>query len=340
MRLVESKAEYIPQEEGLEGIYKQIELAGRTCYKSTDKITEDSAKPFVDRMIKSRHFAMLEHGTVYLKVPEAYQDKKDKSIFPSGRAVSTAMYPWLNTPYCRINTVPSEEYHNTYDAYITTNLRYIWEHELGDMQGIHNEFLTYMCEPTEYHEKRYTFRCITSIGVTREMNRHRVNSIAEQSTRYCNYSKDRFGGEVTFCIPDWIDLPEGKAYYHDGINYRAGVKEENPYDFVSINPASLGDEKKAIQYTYWLNALKHCEEEYFFLLKSGWQPQQAREVLPLCTATEIVHTAFASDWKHFFDLRYFGTTGKPHPNMEQLATLMKEEAEKHGIWNEISNSNK
>lgn len=170
------------------------------------------------------------------------------------------------------------------------------------------------------------------------MNRHRVNSIAEQSTRYCNYSKNKFGGEVTCCIPNWIDLPEGKAYYHDGINYRAGVKEEDPYDFVSINPTSLGDEKKATQYTYWLNALKHCEEEYFFLLKSGWQPQQAREVLPLCTAAEAVYTAFASDWKHFFDLRYFGTTGKPHPNMLQLATLMKEEAEKHGVWNEISNS--
>ena len=303
MKLIKPKAELLIQPEGLEGIYKQIEKCGRTCYRSEDKITEDSAKPFVDRMIKSRHFAMLEHGTVYLRVPEAYEDKKDKSIFPSGRAVSTAMYPWLNTPYCRINTVPSEEYPNTYDAYITTNLRYIWEHELGDMQGIHNEFLMYMCKPTEFHEKRYTFRCITSIGVTREMNRHRVNSIAEQSTRYCNYSKDKFGGEITFCIPKWYD--------------------EHKYDSYKMNEFD--------------KYLKQAEDLYMFYVNCGMQPQEAREVLPLCTATEIVHTAFASDWRHFFDLRYFGTTGKPHPNMLQLATLMKEEAEKHGIWNEISN---
>ncbi len=338
MKLIKPKAELLIQPNGLEGIYKQIELAGRTCYESTDKITEDSAKPFVDRMIKSRHFAMLEHGTVYLKIICAYQDKENRSIFPSGRAVSTAMYPWLNTPYCRINTVPSEEYPNTYDAYITTNLRYIWEHELGDMQGIHNEFLMHMCEPTEYHEKRYTFRCITSIGVTREMNRHRVNSIAEQSTRYCNYSKDKFGGEITFCIPSWLNIPESNAYWADGLNYRIqpnDLSKESysvrPNDYFTLEEAKICD--------LWLDSLAVSENNYMELLKQGWQPQQAREVLPLCTATEIVHTAFASDWKHFFDLRYFGTTGKPHPNMLQLATLMKEEADKHGIWNEISNSN-
>ena len=317
MKLIKPKAELLIQSDGLDGIYKQIELAGRTCYKSTDKITEDSAKPFVDRMILSNHTAMLEHGTVYLFIPEKEYDKQ------------LSLYSYGVKACERYGRIHFEEG----GVYVTTNYRVIVEHNLYYL-------LDFICKPTEFHEKRYTFRCITSIGVTREMNRHRVNSIAEQSTRYCNYSKEKFGGEITFCIPDWIDLPEGKAYYHDGINYRAGVKEEDPYDFVSINPTSLGDEKKAIQYTYWLNTLKHCEEEYFFLLKSGWQPQQAREVLPLCTATEIIHTAFASDWRHFFDLRYFGTTGKPHPNMHQLATLMKEEAEKHGIWNEISNLNK
>ena len=69
MKLIDSKVELLPQPAGLEGIYKQIEIAGRTCYKSEDKITPDSAKEFVDRMIKNGHTAMLEHGTVYLKVP-------------------------------------------------------------------------------------------------------------------------------------------------------------------------------------------------------------------------------------------------------------------------------
>ena len=174
MKLIESKAEYIPQEEGLEGIYKQIELAGRTAYHSQDKITPTSAGDFVDRMIKSRHGAALEHGAVYLKVEEAYAVNKPKDIFSSGQAVSTEMYPWLNTPYCKINKIPSKEYSNVYDAYITTNLRYIWEKELGDLQGIHNEFLTHRCSPTEFHEKRYTMRFTCSRAIANELVRHKL----------------------------------------------------------------------------------------------------------------------------------------------------------------------
>lgn len=83
MRLIESKAEFIPQQEGLEGVYKQIEICGRTCYKSEDKITEDSAKGFVERMIKSNHTAMLEQGTVYLKIPiEEYEKNYKNKYFP------------------------------------------------------------------------------------------------------------------------------------------------------------------------------------------------------------------------------------------------------------------
>ena len=83
----------------------------------------------------------------------------------------------------------------------------------------------------------------------------------------------------------------------------------------------------------------YAEKQYFQLLELGWKPQQAREVLPLCTATEIIHTAFVSDWKHFFDLRYFGTTGAPHPNMVELTGLMAKEADKYGIWKELCNQN-
>lgn len=81
MKLIKPKAELLLQQPGLEGVYKQIELAGRTCYKSTDKITEDSAKPFVDRMINSNHLAMLEHGTVYLKIPIQEYEKVYKNKY-------------------------------------------------------------------------------------------------------------------------------------------------------------------------------------------------------------------------------------------------------------------
>lgn len=135
MKLIESKVEVIEQQPGLDGVYKQIELAGRTCYKSEDKITEDSAKEFVDRMIKSKHGAMLEHGTVYLKLqnPTHYlfysQNKYTKTNFVEGR------------------------------YYITTNLRVLVENNwLDDLQ--------YICEPTEHHEKRITARFTCDRGVS------------------------------------------------------------------------------------------------------------------------------------------------------------------------------
>ena len=294
MKLIKPKAELLLQQPGLEGVYKQIELAGRTCYKSTDKITEDSAKPFVDRMINSNHLAMLEHGTVYLKITP--KNKSEIDIIDSYK-----------------NRYSKVVYDSKGNVYITTNLRVLKENGWLDD-------LKYICEPTEYHEKRYTFRLITSIGVTRELNRHRVHSIAEQSTRYCNYSKDKFGGEVTFCIPSWLDLDEGS---YEWLDYYGD-------EFRVVDLSSPMED----QFMAYLFA---ASNQYIELVDQGWQPQQAREVLPLCTATEIIHTAFASDWKHFFDLRYFGTTGKPHPNMVELSTLMIKEAEKYNILTDISN---
>lgn len=306
MRLIKPKAELLLQQPGLEGVYKQIELAGRTCYKSTDKITENSAKPFVDRMINSKHLAMLEHGTVYLII-------KWWHIFK--------FFKYLLNPYSKIRKF----------KYITTNLRVIKEHNWDND-------LKYICEPTEYHERRYTFKLITSIGVTRELNRHRVNSIAEQSTRYCNYSKDKFGREITFCIPSWINIPESSAFWADGLNYRIQPNDNLSVEaIIPVRPNEYFTTEEAMVCSLWLHSLEVSENDYMELLKLGWQPQQAREVLSLCTATEIIHTAFASDWKHFFDLRYFGTTGKPHPNMVELSTLIKEEAERNQIWNNISN---
>lgn len=262
-----------------------IELAGRTCYKSADKITEDSAKPFVDRMIASHHTAMLEHGTVYL-----YDKNWNGSPLEKYKRNKYSKYSdnYLEKEVCQGDT----DY--LYEYFVTTNLRVLVENNWLDD-------LKYVCDPTEFHEMRYSFKLTTSIGVTRELNRHRVNSIAEQSTRYCNYSKDKFGGEITFCIPKWYD--------------------EHKYDSYKMNEFD--------------KYLKQAEDLYMFYVDCGMQPQEAREVLPLCTATEIVHTAFASDWRHFFDLRLFGKTGAPHPNMLQLATLMKEEAEKQDIWNDI-----
>lgn len=276
MKLINPSVELITQTPGLEGIYKQVERVGRVCYKSEDKITEDSAKPFVERMIKSQHLAMLEHGTVYL----AASDDSEDLIF----------WKVANSPYSKVICNDRANM-----LYVTTNLRVIAE--LNAWEVIDK----YLCEPTELHIKRICLKFITSIGVSREFNRHRVASVAEQSTRYCNYSKEKFGGEVTFVKPVWSKLPVGQY----------GIKQGYPEEY---HKCGFSDRR-------FINYLLDAEYFYLDYTKDGWQSQQARETLPLATATEVVYTAFEDDWEHFFDLRYRGTTGLPHPNAQQVATM-------------------
>ena len=162
MKLIESKAELVLQQEGLEGVYKQIEFCGRTCYKSEDKITETSAKEFVDRMIKSGHGAMLEHGTIYLKFTAITHS--------FGRGYLGGL-KYRDNLYSKV--VLSKE---DTTQYVTTNLRVLVEN--GWLED-----LKYICKPTQYHEKRYTMRFVTDRGVSHELVRHRVFSFAQESTR-------------------------------------------------------------------------------------------------------------------------------------------------------------
>jgi thymidylate synthase (FAD) len=191
MKLIESKVELIEQQPGLEGIYKQIELAGRTCYKSEDKITEDSAKEFVDRMIKSKHGAMLEHGTVYLKVNVKYDNEEKCWPIPQN------FFPFFfeKNKYSKVRKVEAED---VCSWYVTTNMRVIVENDLFDC-------LEFVCEPTEMHEKRITARFTCDRGVSHEIVRHRVMSFAQESQRYVGYDKEKFGSGVTFIKPHWYD---------------------------------------------------------------------------------------------------------------------------------------
>ena len=332
MRLIKPSFEIIEQQSGLDGLYKQIELAGRTCYKSEDRITENSAKEFVDRMIKSGHGAMLEHGTVYLKFIGEGLDYDLGSRFDDFPQYHYSVQKYINNKY---SVVKEDE--ETGDMYVTTNYRVLVENGwLDDLE--------YICEPTKYHEKRVCVRFICDRGVSHEYVRHRVFSFAQESTRYCNYSKDKFGNELTFIIPCWLDIPEGKAYFHDGINYRVGVTEENIFG-ESVNPKSWVDKNNNyLEVQDYLYALDIAERSYFRLMdkwenkipdkryKTGfkgnpWTPQQARAVLPNALKTELVMTGFVSDWKNFFRLR---CDSAAHPSARELAVPLKEEFIKRG----------
>lgn len=282
MKLIKPYFEIWEQPAGLEGVYKQIERVGRVCYKSEDKITEGSAKPFVDRMIKSGHGAMLEHGTVYLFCPtEEYVDSNGDVQYYN------PLEKYQNNNYSAL--VDSNE-----GIYVTTNLRVLVENGwMSDLQ--------YLCEPTEFHEKRITVHFVCDRGVSHEFVRHRVMSFAQESTRYCNYSKDKFDNQVTFVIPNWCNsLIEGS---------------EQKYFTFEINRDEI----------VFMDALQNAQNSYLSLLKLGWKPQEARAILPNSLKTELVVTGFTSDWNHFFDLRARGTTGAPHPQAKELAEpLMRE----------------
>ena len=174
MKLIESSVQIIKEKDP----YKMIELAGRTCYKSEDKITEDSAKEFVDRMIKLGHGAMLEHGTIYLTIAKTAMNIGDPVFY-------------IRNKYSKVNE-------DDLFYYITTNMRVIVENNrLDDLQ--------YQVEPTEYHEKRITAKFICDRGVSHEFVRHRVFSFAQESQRYCAYNKDKFNNEITIVKPHWWD---------------------------------------------------------------------------------------------------------------------------------------
>ena len=282
MRLIKPSFEIKEQESGVSGIYKQIEWAGRHCYKSLDKITETSAKEFVDRMISSKHYAMLEHGTVYFNIPinvdEAGNFLDEISIWTKCRLVESEKGNWWA---------------------ITTNLRVMAEHFAPEY--IEDLIEKYLCEPTEYHEKRITVKFVTDQGILREFTRHRVMSFAVESTRYCNYSKDKFNNEITYIIPNWCtNIKEGNT---SKIDLLTGCR-----DLTTSEVA-------------FLKVLEENEDYYFVLLNLGWKPQQARNILSLATKCDIVMTGFVSDWKHFFELR---DAGSAHPQARELAQPLHE----------------
>lgn len=284
MKIQNPQYEIWMQNPGELGIYQQIERAGRVCYKSENNTTENSAKPFVGRMIEHEHFAMLEHGTVYMTCNHG-----ELPLYASNK-------------FSHVNTIDGKDY-------ITTNLRVMAENKTLEDLKYRTDF------KKGNHELRITVHFTTQIAITREYNRHRANSMAEQSTRYCNYTKNKFGSEISINLPTWVkgDLETNDEKF---VELCEDVANEETNDWTPIDA--------------WLFANQAAEFAYMKLIAMGCKPQEARVILPLDTNTELVHTAFVSDWKHFFDLRALGTTGAPHPDAKILAEPLYEEFKERG----------
>lgn len=267
MKLIKNKVEKLEQKHDLLGVYEQIEIAGRTAYKSLDKIEYDengrskTAKEFVDKMIKLGHGSPLEHGTVYLNVPI--------NIDVAGN--------YIDNQYTVCKLVTESDNSNNWWA-VTTNYRVLVENNLLND-------LKYICQPTEYHELRTTFRLTCARVQADSFVRHRVFSFLMESTRYCNYNDGKFNNEITVVEP---------------INW--GNFDANNYVFVKA----------------WSNA----EKDYMELIKDGIKPEDARNVLPLQLKTELIMTGTTSQWNNFFKLRI---SEHAHPDAKYIAEQIKEQ---------------
>lgn len=274
MKLIKPSVEIREQREGLDGMYEHIEWAGRHCYKSHDKTTATSAKEFVGRIAKSGHGSVLEHGTIYLAIPA------------DDMPAELLMNPYTKCVYCQ---TPAIE--NWYA--VTTNYRVIVENNWDLL-------LMRQCPPTSCHEKRITVKFICDRGVSHEFVRHRTLSVSQESQRYCNYGKDKFGSQITFIKPSWWNSKsEDKESFK-----KALLKAEETY----LKAIKAWDDRK--------------QDKRFRTKHKGnpLSPQMARMILPNATKTELVMTGFESDWNRFLELR---CSNAAHPDARYLADKLK-----------------
>lgn len=299
-----------------------IEKVGRTCYKSEDKITEDSAAKFVGNLIQRGHEAMIEHWNLIFKTNAGtYEDfKADLNLLIEGSNIplTERLRPYLKFTDCDLGD-------NNVRYIVSGNMRawrdfakacvtgfglipqYMWG-MVRNYPLFFPEYQDYIPEiftnnlfiPISVDElnkferpihQDITMKFICDRGVSHEIVRHRVASFAQESTRYCNYSKDKFGSEITVVRPSWL-------------------KSEHEQSDVTSE-----------KYDNWLSGCRFAEAAYFLLLDKGCTPQEARSVLPNSLKTEIIVTMNLDGWNHFFDLR---CAEGAHPDMREVATMAKD----------------
>lgn len=323
MKIIDAGYEILDTLNG-EEILKKIERVARVCYKSEDKITEGSAEKMVRALVKSEHFAMLEHGEAILEVDHhTYEDLRWVLSELSERCgeapmlrltslklsrrdiVSGNMRAWLEFfTLCCNNSVGV----NTVLFDVFSQMRYFPIFEAIQKRLEENEELSYTTggevrelfyRDLSYEEMLvhydFTVKFICDRGVSHEIVRHRVASYAQESTRYCNYSKGNVG-DVTFIRPCFFT-------------------------------------ENSVEMDNWVDSCMKAEQLYKDFILIGRTPQEARSILPNSLKTEVVMTANLREWRHFLSLRACGSTGKPHPQMLEVAVpLLKELREREYLW--------
>jgi thymidylate synthase (FAD) len=288
MKLIKQSFEFINQTDfSLVGIKKHIEKCARVSYKSEDKITDASYEKFVNMLESRGHDRPLEFGTVYLDIPTKNIERGAEYIYAVGKY---SLNPW---------SIKEEVKDH---AYISTNYRVIKDNHWEDD-------LQYLCEPTEHHHARYTVHMILDRGVMDEFRTHVGLSHLAESTRYCNYSKDKFNNEIAFIIPDWVDSIKEGTYTKD-------------YEF----PPMWGHDNWMD--SEWFYAMCEAEKTYLTMTREYLTPQQAREVLPLSVKSELISCGFKEAWENFF---YRRDAPDAHPMAQEIAKPMHKEFIERGF---------
>lgn len=291
--------------------YKRIEQIGRICYKSENLISDNSAVPFVCMLAEHHHFAMLEHTRITFEVLGApqipaeilnmpgvgytYKFAEDgeiiqyitlslshiyKHIYLSEATKSGVIHEWMTAfgVSFKQRYSPTAESEKGRRFYTIDNIPV----RIAVITDLAAEIVNYDLHDHEVHSY-YSMHFVCDRGVSHELVRHRC-AVAQESTRYCNYAKDKFGNGITYVEPaDWDEW---------------------------------GDDAKAT----FLSVLTASEAAYLQMIGNyEFTPQQARAVLPNALKTEVVLTMPVWQWKHFFNMRSIGTTGKPHPDMKVVA---------------------
>lgn len=309
MRAIQPFAEILDVGNNVD-VLKKIEVVGRTCYKSTENIKEGSAEKFVAGLIERGHEAMLEHASFCFEIDygafRIIQDLIEQlSVFcgyksfirfsADGRfLISGNVRAWRDlfaamNLYCGIT--------NVFESFIKENPVLFPEFQdaifvdclYSEIRPIHMKDLKVGIEARTHLD--VTVRFVVDRGISHELVRHRPASFAQESTRYCNYAKDKFGGQITFIIPEF---------------FRYGSYE----------------------WHMWKGHMETVERIYLEMIRMGVTPEKARTVLPNSLKTEVIMTANCAEWIHFFELRACNMTGKAHPQMLEVTRPLLDDFKK------------
>lgn len=266
MILIEPKVELLKED----NFYSHVANCARVCYASNNNSNISDEQFCKNVLIANNHLSMFRHATIYCKYDKNDWNKYTVDIFHLAQNINVV---YLGDLYIIMN---GQSYLEFKRNNIAETLK-IDSHIIKDLPNELNEY------------KRFTFKVITQISTSRELNRVSPNNIAERSTRYCNYSKDKFGNQICICKP----------YYYDNLE--------------------IADQLA------FINRMSEYEGNYLNRISRGWKPEDAREFLPLCTATEVVYTYNVREWRHIIDLRYYGITGKSHPNAKIIVGMIRDQ---------------